>query len=350
MKKSFRAVLKPTMCEKMYYNRVISDDLKGLLLPGGGLRWLYSLVKKRDDLDFLIGGNKSKKWIYVYRGTTRLLDISMKSNSVKVSANPKYLNLAKSNKLDIFGIKKISDLNFKDDFISLISCLSQDSKLSKHYANKKEGYFQNLFSRQFGILTDGGEEFVVVDKEVVIGYGNKQIKENYFGEQRKRFMVINEVLSRLNAKRYGSKLNAKALGNELDFLAATKKGDILLIEFKHGSSTRGIYLSPIQIGLYYSLFQEYIKQYKENFISQINSMIEQKKGMGLISQRWSGVSFSGKIIPVLVIAEYNPDSSALEKLQEVLQICRDALKDNSFLSDLKIFEYNLDNQLKQLLY
>jgi len=338
------------MSNEMYYQRVIGGDLKGLLLPGGGLHWLYLLVKERKDLDFLVGANKSKKWIYVYQGTTKLLDISMKRNSANISANPAYLELAQKNNLDIYGIKEISDLNFKDDFVRLIPCLSQDSKFRSYYANKKEGYFQNLFSRQFGILSDGSEDFVVVDKEVVIGYANKKVKEIYFGEQRKRFMAINEALSRLDAKIYGSKLSEKALGNELDFLAVNRDGKILLIEFKHGSSTKGIYLSPIQIGLYYYIFHEYIKQYKDDFISHISSMIKQKKEMGLISQQWPDVTLTTEIIPTLVIAEYNPESSAFVNFKEVLKICRDKLADNSFLSELIVYEYDKNKKLKPLPY
>lgn len=338
------------MLKEMYYNRIIGDDLKSLLLPGGGLYWLYSLVKDREDLDFLIGANKSKKWIYIYRGTTRLLDISMKKKFVNMSAHTKYLGLAKKNNLIIYGIKKIVDLNFRDHFIRLISCLNQDTKLNRHYDNKKEGYSQSSFSRQFGILSNGKEDFVVIDKEVVIGYGSKSIKEKYFGQQRKKFMKINNILSSINPKEYGSKLNTKALGNELDFLAKNRNGDILLIEFKHGSSAKGVYLSPIQIGLYLSLFKEYLGQYKDDFIVHINNMIKQKKEMGLISQRWPNKPFSGKIIPVLVIAEYNQKSSAFCKFKDVLGICRDKFKCDSFLSDLKVFEYTSAKKLKPLFY
>lgn len=332
---------------EMYYNRIISDKLKKLLLPDGGLYWLYSLVRKRDDLDFLIGANKSKKWIYVYRGTTRLLDISMKKSKVNISANRKYLDMAKNNDLNIFGIKEITELNFEDDFVILISLVMQDPKLKKHYDNKKEGFYQNLFSRQFGILSKGDEDFVVVDKEVVIGYENKKSKKEHFGVQQDKYRTINEALSILDAKRYGSNLGKKVLGNELDFLAVNKQGDILIIEFKHGSSTKGIYLSPIQIGLYRSLFQEYIGQYETTFISHINDMVKQKKEMGLISHKWPDVILSGKIIPVLVIADYNQKSSGLPKFKKVLQECRDRMGD-SFLADLRVFDYNESGQLNPL--
>jgi hypothetical protein len=327
--------------EEMYYRRVISDELKQLLLKEGAFHWLYQLVKARD---FLIGANKSKQWIYVYRGTTRLLDITEKRGLVKVSANRKYLDLAERNNLNIYGVKKVSDLNFRDDFVRLISCLGQDKKLDRHFVNKKEGYFQNLFSRQFGICAKGTEDFVVVDKEAVIGFENKGIKAKYFGEQRKRFMKINQYLSRVAPKRYGSKLNEKALGNELDFLAVGRNGEILLVEFKHGSSTKGIYLSPIQIGLYLSLFQDYISRYQQDFIRNIEDMIKQKKDMGLIPESFPTASPNGSLVPVLIIAEYNPISSAMDKFKSVLKICREEI-DGGFLSELRIFNYSENGKL-----
>ena len=43
--------------QEMYYRRVISDELKQLLMNGGALHWLYNLVKGREDLVFLIGAD-----------------------------------------------------------------------------------------------------------------------------------------------------------------------------------------------------------------------------------------------------------------------------------------------------
>jgi hypothetical protein len=286
---------------------------------------LFNLVKGRDDLDFLIGANNSKRWISVYCGTTSLLDITFTRGLVSISAHNKYIVLAQNNNLNIYGDKETADLNFEDDFVQFISFLHQNNHLERHYGNKKEGYFQNLFSRQFGILSDGNEDFVVIDKEVVIGYQNMQIKEKYFGVQRERFKAIKKHLSELDANRYGSKLSGEALGNELDFLAVNRSGESLLIEFKHGSSTKGIYLSPIQIGLYCSLFREYIRCYREDFIDDVGEMIKQKKDMGLISRNFPEVKLSGNIVPMLIIAKYNPRSSALSKLRETLKICGDKL-------------------------
>jgi hypothetical protein len=327
---------------EMYYRRIIPEELKKLLMIGGGLHWLFKLVKERDDLDFLIGINK----IYVYRGTTRLLAIAFTRGIVSILADCRYRSLSQDHNLKIYGDKEIAELNFEDDFVDLISFLPPD----RHYDNMKEGFFQNLFSRQFGILSDGSEDFVMVDKEAVIGYQNNKTKEKYFGKQRKQFIEIKEYLSEQNAKRYGSRLGEYTLGNELDFLAVNRSGEILLIEFKHSSSTKGIYLSPIQIGLYYSIFHDYIIRHRQEFVKDIGDMIKQKKDMGLISTNFPEVNISDKIVPMLVIAKYNPKSSALDTFRSVLKICRDKLKDDAFLSGLKVYDYDTDNRLKSLSY
>lgn len=331
--------------EEMYYKRVISDRLKNLLMIGGELHWLFKLVKERKDLDFLIGANNSHEWISVYCGTTRFLKITLKKNQVSISADPKYRNYAKQKGLKIYGVKETTELNFEKDFVQLISYLHEDSQLHRHFNNQKEGYFQNLFSRQFGIDGTGNEYFVMIDKEVVIGHRDMLTKNKYFGSQRDKFKTIKKYLSGLNPKRYGSKLTDDALGNEVDFLAVNRNGEILLIEFKHGSNTKGIYLAPIQIGLYCSLFQDYIRLHGQDFINNISDMMRQKKELGLTSPDFPEVKLSGKIVPVLIIAKYKPRSSALKTFCSVLQICREKLKDNAFLSELKVYEYD---ELKKL--
>jgi len=336
--------------KEMYYKRLISDELKCLLIGGGELHWLLNLVKSRDDLDFLIGTNSSKRWISVYCGTTSLLEITFTSGSVRISAHKKYINLAQNNSLNIYGSKETANLNFEDDFVQFLSFLHQNNHLKRHYGNKKEGYFQNLFSRQFGILSNGSEDFVVIDKEAVVGYKNMQVKAKYFDKQREKFKAIKQHLSEFDAKRYGSNIGKEALGNELDFLAVNRDGKVLLIEFKHGSSTKGIYLSPIQIGLYYSIFQDYIHHYRQNFIDDIGEIIKQKKDLKMISQDFPEVTPSGEIVPLLIIAKYNPRSSALDSFRNVLEICREELKVNSFLSNLEVYEYDEDQKFKPVLY
>lgn len=336
--------------QEMYYKRVISNKLQRLLMCGGELHWLYNLVRERKELDFLIGSNNTQGWILVYCGTTRFLKITLNRNRVNIAADHKYLKYAKDKGLDIYGIRETTDLNFEKDFVQMLVYLRQDNQLDRHYHNKKEGYFQNLFSRQFGIDGTGNEKFVVIDKEAVIGYKDIRTKQKYFSEKQDIFKTIKKHLSEIDANKYGRNISKDALGNEVDFLAVNRSGDVLLIEFKHGSSAKGIYLSPIQIGLYCNIFQDYVSHNRQVFIDDIGEMIRQKKSMGLISPNIPEVTLTGKIIPMLVIAQFNPKSSAFDTFGKVLQVCREEFKDNAWLSDLEVYEYNERQELIRMQY
>ena len=335
---------------EMYYKRVISNELQRLLMCGGELHWLYRLVREWKEIDFLIGANNFQEWISVYCGMTRLLEITLKRNQVSISADLKYRNYAEQKGLDIYGIKEMTDLNFEKDFVQLFFCLRQDNQLHRHYYNKKEGYFQNLFSRQFGIESTGNEDFVVIDKESVVGYQDTATRTKIFSIQQEKFREIKKHLSEIDEKKYGKNLSRETIGNELDFLALNGSGNVLLIEFKHGSSAKGIYLSPIQIGLYCDIFQEYISRNRQGFIDDIGEMIKQKKTMGLICPNFPEVNLTGKIVPMLVIAQFNPKSSALETFGKVLQICREEFKDNAWLSNLEVYKYDECQKLIRIRY
>ncbi|WP_190275742.1 hypothetical protein [Thiorhodovibrio frisius] len=56
----------------MYDNRILSHSFSKLLEPDGELRWLFYLVQKHSDTDFLIGKNDKEEWISIYRGLSRV--------------------------------------------------------------------------------------------------------------------------------------------------------------------------------------------------------------------------------------------------------------------------------------
>ena len=318
---------------KMYYNRVLSPNFAQLLEPGGKLEWLFEFVKNRPDLDLLIGKRKARRgqsngceqWISVYRGLSRCVTINP-SEIVDGAEAYKILNP------NLYG----KNLDFKNELINLLSIIEKDSKFDRYYNNKKEGYFQNEFSRQYGILSDSNSEFVIIDKEAVIGYENEDTKKELLTPQKKKYEDMSKKLSTINPKQYGRE--EKHFGNELDFLALDKNGNILLIEFKHGTNTSGIYLSPLQIGLYYDIFADYHKNHKKEFEDVIFEMLKQKQKIGLINPKWQCPKSINKIIPVLVISEYNERSSAKAKYKEIMTICRKEFG-NDFLSNIETYNY-----------
>jgi hypothetical protein len=327
----------------MYYNRTISKDLSSLLEENGQLRWLFDFVKKREDLDFLIGKNNSKEWISVYRGLTRIISITLKNNNtIFIDGAETYKNILPA----LYRSKSVDD-KFQDDIENLILQIEQNSQFDRYYKKKKEGYYQNELSRIYGICGKADDDFVIIDKEVVIGYSNQTVKDTLFGEIQQKYKNLQREISAVNPEKFGKDLYKKSIGNELDFLALDKDGNILMMELKHGTNTSGIYLSPLQIGLYADIHNKF----KENLGDAVFEMLEQKQKIGLINPNWKKPNCIKDLIPVLIISDYNyearePNSryDTKSKFDEILQLIRKKLESN-FLSNLRALNYTTENGL-----
>lgn len=314
----------------MYYNRTLSPAFAQLLEANGPLHWLFEYVKSHEELDFLIGKNDDGEWISVYRGLSRILSIRPCSkNLYKLEADPAYMDM-NPNAYDQ-KLLNIQELN------ALVQKIKDNpTKFDRYYENRKEGYYQNKFSRQFGISGSPEDPFVIVDKEAVIGYQDTAEKEKVFGYIQKEYKELQALVSDTDESRYGKDLETKSLGGELDFLALDKHGNILLIEYKHGTNTSGIYLSPLQVGFYYDLFTKVLD--KVSLSQAVLEMVAQKQKIGLINPEWKAPKEIKDIIPVLVISEYNYKSTARQKFYEVLEIVR-GVKGSYFLSDIRTYDY-----------
>lgn len=322
----------------MYYNRTLSDSFSKLIKPGGDLRWLFDLVHERNDFDFLIGRNNSKEWISVYRGTSRLLTIikTRKPDLIKIDGANAYKDLMP----ELYG-KRITSDNFKETLLHLADIVSKISSFNGYYNNKKEGYYQNELSRKYGICGTPIDEYVIIDKEAVIGYEDQQEKNSILAPLQVKYKGIFKELSEYNAKRFGKDLEKrKSVGNELDFLALDKQGNILLIEYKDGSSAGGIYLSPFQIGAYFDLWNQFPRLELESAISE---MYHQKQKIGLINSE-SVMPGLRNIVPVLIISNYNYKSKSKDKYQEVMDFIRER-KGNSYLANIRTYNYTTENGL-----
>lgn len=322
----------------MYYNRKISNSFSELLENGGKLRWLFDFVKKQPELDFLIGKNNSKEWISIYRGLSRVLTITKtrKTDVIKLDGADAYKSILPN----LYGKKSISKY-FKNELEQTIKTVSLNKKFDRYYKNEKEGYYQNILSRKFGICGNKNDDFVIIDKEAVIGYPNQKEKDVFINKILPKYKKLQRDISFLNSKRYGKSVEKKAVGNELDFLALNKDGNVLLIEYKHGTNTSGIYLSPIQIGMYNDIFTSFPRKDLEKAVFE---MLEQKQKIGLINPKWINPKHIRDIIPVLIISEYNYKSSAKQKFDEIFSFSKKQLGSN-FLNNLSIYNYTEKNGL-----
>ena len=321
----------------MYYYRVLSNEFAGLLEKGRELRWLFDFVVKHEELDIRIGKSKTKQWISVYYGLTRLFSIRrFKDSVIFIDASNAYKELP----VTFYGRKSITD-NFQEEIESLLVQLESKSKIDGYYENGKEGYHQNIFSRRYGICGNPDDEFVIIDKEAVIGYDNQAEKDAVFAIIQELYKNLRSEIYKQDQQRYGKDPDKKPHGNEPDFLALDKEGNILLIEFKNGADTSGIYLSPLQLGLYFEVFSALPGKQLESGVLQ---MLVQKQKIGLINPGWHNPESIKDIIPVLIISDYDDKSIAKAKFHEVLEMIRKKY-DDSFLNTLQVFTFSLENGL-----
>ncbi len=317
----------------MYYNRTLSDSFSRLIEKNGELRWLFDFVKGKDELDFLVGKNNSREWISVYRGLSRIITIRPRKRNARkifIDGAGSYKELCPH----LYGEKSI-DENFRAALEHIIHMVENDERFKRYYDSKKEGYHQNELSRRYGICGKADDLFLIVDKEAVIDYSDHAEKDQLLGPIQKKYKRLQGIVSDADEKLYGKDLKKKAIGNELDFLALDREGNLLLIEFKHGTSTSGIYLSPLQIGLYYDIFTSSPKVDLERAVFE---MLAQRQKIGLINPDWTSPNRIKNIIPVMIISEFNPRSAAKARFLEVMGLLRNELG-YKFLDNLKVWEY-----------
>jgi len=332
----------------MYYNRTMDSKFAKLLEEKNELNWLLEFVFKNDDLDFLTGKSDSHKkgWISVYRGLSRILKITQYENGdLMFDANDAYKNISPK----LYGRKKLEQ-SFNAEIRQLEALLEHvrdenNKRFNRYYDNRKEGFFQNKLSRDYALKATSESEFVIIDKEAIIGYKDISEKNEQFENIQIRYKALQKLVSKEDPERYGINLEKKALGGELDFIALDKKGQILLIEYKDSRNTSGIYLSPIQIGFYTELFSNL----EGGLETPLLDMLKQKQEVGLISKAFSIPNKINGIVPILLISEYNEKSVAKDKFVEVMDIIKKKSDfGHSFLHNLEVKEYTVEGKITDL--
>ena len=296
-----------TTAKDMYYDRSMNIDLEKSILEN--YKWLIEEVIKRPELDFQTGSNNNDSWFSIYRGTGRILTINA---SGKLYAAPKYMGLNS----DFYKNPDRERLN------SLLSKINNEKSLGRYYIDskgrRKEGYYQNLISRRYSLFCEENDNFVIIDKEFVLGYCDNTVKEEITNPVQIKY---DGIIHSLSAK-YDYCKNIKQPGTECDFVGLTRSGDILLLELKRHEDTTKIYLSPIQAGKYDDLTAEYMKRFYDDFSHNVLDMVAQKIRMGILKPKWDMPSkLSGKIIPAVVVGG-NPSQEAKNRFT----IVREAVK------------------------
>lgn len=262
--------------QPVYYNRVMSEKFEKLILSE--YKWLIEFVKKHKELDFQTGFDQkqNKSWFSIYRGTSRILQITYfdKGERVKIDAAASYM------KLDSYP-KKLDEKHLE----AYLNEINENPKYGKYYIDSKgdckEGYYQTLIARRYTFENKIDDDFVIFDKELVLGFINEEEKKSW------NEIVVNIQNETIQKLRFKSKerlpKTIKAEYGEIDFMGLSWDGDLVIMELKKDAADG---LSPIQIG-YYGLQFEKLKTegMEDRLYKVIREMILQKKRMGLI--KWT---------------------------------------------------------------
>ena len=143
-----------------YYYRKMNDEFVKTVKEN--FPWLIDFVKKTPEFS-------------VYRGTGRVLTIESRSkkSEYKLTAAGAYKDIAPSG---FFTSPTI------DGFKKYIDAIRKSNKFSRYYESdngKKEGYYQNLIGRRYSFETQGEDNFIIIDKEMVVGFKDEGVKKEW---------------------------------------------------------------------------------------------------------------------------------------------------------------------------
>ena len=261
--------------EKVYYDRILSEALVATLKTD--YAWLIEFVKRHEELDFQTGHDpKSKQsWFSIYRGTGRLLTMSMGvRHQLKISANEVYMALSPQ----IFEDGELT----VETMEMYLKAVNATPKLDRYYVSegvRREGYYQNLIARRYTFHEQTPEDnFIVIDKEMVIGFLDEKTREEWNREIILNQEVLVEKLRASNPETSFPK-EVKVQFGEFDFLGMNWAGDIIIMELKQNDPQK-TYLSPIQISYYKQQFTKFFREY--DLSDSIIRMIQQKIDLGII--------------------------------------------------------------------
>ena len=309
----------------IYYNRVMDSKLTDLI--DEKYKWLIEYVKEHSELDFQTGSNATDTWFSVYRGTGRVFTLK-KDGTLK--ADKKYMGLFP----DFYKVPN------KENLDKLMDKVSSDLALKRYYiaasGKKEEGYYQNLISRRYSLFCEKEDDFIIFDKEFVLGYSDDITKAKITKDTNDKY---NDIVDKLKLKGFGTKI--KAPGSECDFVGLTKDGDILMLELKQSGDTPKIALSPVQVGKYVDLTENYLSNYRDDFEDCVKKMIKQKIDLDILKPQWDmPKKITGKIIPAVVVGG-NPTKAAKERFK----IARDMVKK----TDIKLYTCNDKGELEEII-
>lgn len=306
------------------YSRILSADVGDALKRHGPLRFLVTDLPsaKRETFALDVQLREGNQLMY-YHGTTRVLVVKLaRQNGMVVfrpTADPFYTDDATCKAA--FSSLKESGINSPASAReTLHDCLASALAIARrrYFANAAEGYWQNLLCQRFGRMYQPDDEWLIIDRECVIGFGGDDEKKRFYDPIMSRYQAALGGMSAPGAEMRKWTQRKKGFGDELDMLAIDRDGRLLVIELKHGTNVSGIYWGPVQVGVYCEAFENQLQVLGP----AIAELVRQKVDFGLLPalacDRLPPRGFDS-VTPVLAVSCPNPRSGCWEKLAEVMR-------------------------------
>ncbi len=317
-----------------YYDRTMDNSFISKVL--NDYPWLINFVKKTPELDFQTGHDpkQGRSWFSVYRGTSRVLTFASRKKGYKIDAADAYKMIAPDS---------FFEHPTKEGFEKYLINIQDAPNLKRYYESeqgKKEGFYQNLIGRRYTFGTKDEDEFIIIDKEMVVGFKDEATKTAW----NKDIIANQEALIDKLRNEYNGRLPEKIPSKygEFDFLAMTWDGDIIIMELKQDDPQKTS-LSPIQVKFYNDQFHKLLKENKEEISANIIKMVQQKVDLRIINipkRRLLPQKLSGKIHTCVIVGEEKGLSRTIcDRFRDVRKL---------FLPDMKAYTSKSDGTLQRV--
>jgi hypothetical protein len=289
----------------MYFDRRISERLLSEL-ESGIFSWLPVVCRESVRLDLQLRGDpragESRATAYV--GTTKVLDVYERQNQFRVVASKSAQGWSDV-PLPWSTLRRFQPLELIEPYSNDLA--RHTAKAAAAVPNRwagNEGLLQTFFARQMF------RDVVVIDREAVVGFSSVQERKQVHAEL---LLLFAGVLTRMR-ERWGEP-NARESWTKADFLGLDTDGRLLVIEVKRGDDPR-LGWTPAQVAYYAALFDLWPSESGSVAIEIIESMLVQRRRLGIIPPQQPRVATPVEVVPVVAVG--TPISQfSLERVREM---------------------------------
>ncbi len=302
------------------YDRALSERVVPSLLPGGAYHFLVA-EKPVDDLNAVDIQLRERNKLTYYHGTTRVLTVQLRcgSGGVEARAHAAAAYGEHPGSRDAYATlmrwwPTAKADAFRAAFLAYLPAAIAAAK-NRDDRTEQAGGWQNRLCVRYGRQWTPADEWLIIDRECVVGFNNAQEQRAYYDGTRAAYQAVKRELQRSAPDVWARPDNA-SLSDELDLLAIGPSRDLLTIALAHGSDVQGICWGPLRAGLHHRAFDSVIGAIRDS----LRTLVRQKVALGLLPTAAGDRVADGSLLrvePVLAITDLNEGRTCWQKMDLV---------------------------------